>query len=220
VNLLEKAYRTLYPESEATLQFILNYSNKFRSHGGKIQINTLQRTLSCTVSARWKDVTESIQMGFLQALIAKLNKTKKKTLEIDLYHQYMHQLSTYAPKQTFDPLISEAFNEVNTHYFGGSIEKPNLVWRKSKNPLGTYEYATDTVSISRHLASDKELLQYVLYHELLHKKHGYKTRGTRMCSHDAAFRADEHKFENWQQLEKRLSQLVVRKASFWSWMRT
>ncbi len=215
MNLLEKAYTQLYPETEASLAFSLKYSGHFRKYGGAIQLHTYQKKLTAKISSAWQDVAESIQLGFLQCLVAKLNKTKKTTMEMEIYHSYIRNLSKHAVKQYFEPEISTAFDDVNAQFFDGMLEKPNLCWRNSKNPLGTYEYATDTISVSRILKHDSELLQYVLYHEMLHKKHGYRQAGTRQCSHGAAFRADEHKFPNWQALEKKLATLVS-KASPWN----
>ena len=214
MNLLEQAYRKLYPDSSAESFFVLEYSGHFREYGGAIRFYVYQKKMVCRASSKWKGVAESIQIGFLQSLIAKLNKTRVKTMEMELYHSYMHNLSRHAAKTHFEPELSQAFDDVNAIFFDGMLEKSNLCWRNSKNPLGTYEYATDTISISRILLKDGELLEYVLYHEMLHKKHGYKQRGTRQCSHDASFRADERKFPNWQSLEKKLSQLVSRRWNF------
>ncbi|MBI4016691.1 MAG: M48 family metallopeptidase [Candidatus Aenigmarchaeota archaeon] len=208
MNLLEQAYKNLYRGAQPNLEFFLEYSGHFREYGGAIKLYTYKRKLACKVSSKWKGVADSIQIGFLQLLIAKVNRTKTQTMEMELYHNFIHNLSKHAVKSYFEPVLSEAFDEVNTVFFDKILDKPNLHYRNSKNPLGAYEYATDTISISRILLQDKELLKYVLYHEMLHKKHGYKQQGTRQCSHSAAFRADEKKFPNWQILEKKLAVLV------------
>lgn len=207
MNLLEQAYKKLYPASQTTLNFELEYSGHYKGHGGRIQLSVLQKKLTCRVSNKWKHVTDSIQTGFLQSLIAKLNKTKQKTTEMELYHAYIHALSKHAPKYNFDPVLSEAFDTLNEHYFNNMMEKPNLTYRNSTRLLGTYEYSTDTITISQVLLQNKELLHYVLYHEMLHKHHGYKQQGLRTCSHNTQFRNDEHKFPNWQELEKKMQHL-------------
>lgn len=207
MNLLEQAYRKLYPDSTTTLNFQLEYSGHYKGHGGRIQFNVYQRRLACRISGKWNNVTESIQIGFLQSLIAKLNKTKQKTFEMDLYHQYIHALSKHAPKHHFDPFLSEVFDKLNAQFFNSMMEKPNLTYRNSVRLLGTYEYSTDTITISKILLPHKDLLCYVLYHEMLHKYHGYKQKGFRTCSHDSAFRNDEHKFPNWQELERKMQML-------------
>jgi len=72
-----------------------------------------------------------------------------------------------------------------------------LVWGGyTKTQLGHYTYANNTVSISRVLEENDELLDFVVYHELLHKKHKFKHKGTRSISHTAEFRADEKKFSD------------------------
>ncbi|MBI4147944.1 M48 family metallopeptidase [Candidatus Woesearchaeota archaeon] len=213
MNLLEEAYTRLYPGSQQSLSFCLDYSGHFRGYGGVIKLHVFQKQLSCKISTKWEGVSESIQIGFLQSLIAKLNKTKRSTVEMDLYLQYIRNLSKHAVKYHFEPELSTAFDMVNTQFFDGVMDKPNLRWRNSKNPLGTYEYATDTISISTLLTPHPHLLKYVLYHEMLHKKHGFKQSGLRQCSHGAVFRAEERKFPEWERLEKELTRLVSQHGS-------
>ena len=104
---------------------------------------------------------------------------------------------------------------MNETLFGGLIEQPNLRLGKGINRLGTYEYATDTVRISEILFEDEQLMDYVMYHELLHKKHQYKEGVQRTTHHSSAFRDDESKFPNAQVLEKELERLVRKHKGSW-----
>ncbi|MBR9692917.1 M48 family metallopeptidase [Candidatus Woesearchaeota archaeon] len=74
--------------------------------------------------------------------------------------------------------------------------------------LGHYEYATDTISISTALKEAPELLDYVLYHEMLHKKHKFtESKGGNTRSHTKAFRDEEKKYRlaDGGEPEKRLA---------------
>ena len=92
------------------------------------------------------------------------------------------------------------------------MEVPNLIWGKeSTHKLGSYDYGTDTVTISTILKDDLELLDYVMHHEMLHKKHKFKSKYGRTHAHTKAFRDDEKKFPNQPILERRLERLARRK---------
>ena len=97
---------------------------------------------------------------------------------------------------------------VNEAYFFGLIEKPNLVRHNSMRRLGSYEYGSDTMSISEVLLPDKELLDYVMYHEMLHKKHKFNSKNGRNYHHTQLFRKNEKEFENSERIERELSKVL------------
>ena len=75
--------------------------------------------------------------------------------------------------------LDKIFNRVNAAYFAGSLDKPQLCWNNviTSRKFGHYESARDTVMLSISLddpAVSKQLVDYVMYHELLHKKHGVR----------------------------------------------
>ena len=89
------------------------------------------------------------------------------------------------------------------------ITMPNLVWgSNSTTKLGSYEYGTDTITMSRILADDEECLDYVMYHEMLHKKVKFYTKNNKSYSHTSEFRRKEKEFENFEAVDKRLEMLV------------
>ena len=92
------------------------------------------------------------------------------------------------------------------------IEKPNLTWHDSIRRLGSYEYGTDTISMSKVLGADTNLLDYVMYHEMLHKKHKFHCKNGRIHHHTKEFREMERKFDNSQEMEERIKSLVRHKA--------
>ncbi|MEM4240454.1 MAG: hypothetical protein QXK08_04645, partial [Candidatus Woesearchaeota archaeon] len=75
------------------------------------------------------------------------------------------------------------------------------------------------VSISNILLSHPRLLDYVMYHELLHKKHQFKGSGLKRTFHSSTFRKDEKSYPGSAALEKELSRLVLRakRSSWFDW---
>ncbi len=102
--------------------------------------------------------------------------------------------------------LAALFDQINRQYFHGELEQPRLVWsaRSSTRRLGTYQPDADTISISRRLDRNDVpalLVEYVLYHEMLHKKLGLKEVNGRRYAHTATFRKLERQFEGWEEAE-------------------
>jgi len=214
MNLLEHAFQDLYGK-DPNKPLFLKYSGRFREYGGNIRMTGNE--ITAQLSKTWRGVSPEIQQGLLQELLVKLFKTKKQTIRMDLYHNFIRSLPNVMPKTESDPLLETSFERVNGLMFNGLMEQPNLKFGKGINRLGTYEYATDTVALSKNLLENMQLLDYVMYHELLHKKHQYTAKAGRQAHHSRAFKEDERKFPNAEILEKELEKLVRRKKSRFFW---
>lgn len=204
MDLLEKAYRNLYPEKELVYKTVVSYHGNFRPFNANIKLKG--SILHISLSKEWKDVSEEIVLGIIQELLGKLFKSPKKTEYIDLYHKFVKNLHLGIPKTKNDIILEDSFIRVNEKYFFGVIEKPNLQWGdKNFYELGEYDYLTDTITISSVFKiADAELLDFIMYHELLHKKHKFKSTGLKNTYHTTAFKEEERKFENFEEVNKKL----------------
>lgn len=176
----------------------LTYSGHFNNYNANVKYS--RNVLQFNLSRQWKNIDEDIQIGLLQSLIVKMSKIKNiNTSEMKLYESFMKGLSKYAHKHTYDPQLEISFNRVNEKLFDNNIEKPNLVFAsESFHKLGSYEYSTDTIHMSTIFKDlpdlEQKYLDYVMYHELLHKKHTFNIKNGRHRAHTTAFRKDEAKF--------------------------
>lgn len=114
--------------------------------------------------------------------------------------------------------LDQSFDRVNATYFSGSVPKPHLAWNTviTSRKFGHYEFARDTVMLSISLddsAVPEELVDYVMYHELLHKKHGVKLTNGRRMAHTSAFRKDEKRFLGHEDAVAKLNNLARRHSS-------
>ena len=114
--------------------------------------------------------------------------------------------------------LDESFTRVNRAYFKGQMARPALTWNQTltASKFGHYKQAGDTIMISVSLDSpdvSTMLLDYVMYHELLHKKHGSTIINGRRLAHTPAFRDDERRFEGWEKAELELTRLAHRQAT-------
>lgn len=111
--------------------------------------------------------------------------------------------------------LDESFERVNLAYFGGAMPRPRLVWNRmlTGTKFGHYRSDRDTVMVSVSLDDPSvpaQLVDFIMYHELLHKHHGYTTVGDRRFVHTPAFRADERAFASYDEARRRLDALALR----------
>jgi hypothetical protein len=98
--------------------------------------------------------------------------------------------------------LEEVFRRVNADHFEGRLGRPVLAWNTvpARRKLGRYQFATDTVVLSRILDSPTVptwVVDFIMYHELLHKSLGLRMTNGRQQAHTAAFRQAEKAFPRY-----------------------
>ncbi len=111
--------------------------------------------------------------------------------------------------------LDESFARVNAAYFVGLMPKPRLVWNRTltARKFGHYQPGRDTIMISVTLDDPgvpDYVVDFVMYHELLHKKHGAMTVNGRRLSHSPAFRVEERQFAEYHEAERLIHELAMR----------
>ena len=199
----------LYPD----ITLDIKYSRKFTNYNANVRM--VGKKLFYRLSHEWKEVTPEITKGLLQHLAGKMFNDTVETMYVDLYNEFIKKLTDFSPITDVDPFLKERFAVVNEKYFANTMELPNLIFGKaSKRTLGTYHFQTDTVRLSTLLMNDIEALDFVLYHELLHKQQKYVVKNGRTHAHTRKFRELEKQFENFDAVEKRLQHLTRRRLFF------
>lgn len=219
MDIVREAFNLLYPEKPYTYTAEINYSGKFNGYNARIQLQRFTKHITLNLSKQWKTVSRDIQLGLVQHLLARLFRDKRHTMQMDLYQYFMKSVPNTVAKTKTHPILESSFRRVNDRFFDGMLDQPNLVVGQGVTKLGHYELGTDTVNISTILLEHPALMDYVMYHELLHKKHQFSGKGGAHRYHTHAFRKDEQKFPDAPRLEKELSRLVssVRRRGFLSW---
>ena len=111
--------------------------------------------------------------------------------------------------------LDESFARVNTSHFGSQMSKPALIWNRTltARKFGHYQPSRDTLMISVSLDDPRVpayVVDFVMYHELLHKKHGVMMLNGRRLAHSPGFRADERQFAEYLDAERQLKELALR----------
>lgn len=187
----------------------VRYSGRFKGYNANVRYG--RGWMEFALARTWESVDTDIQKGVVQHLLCRVYGLKEHTLSIKLYEEFLRQASEYAERRESDPYLAERFHLLNEEYFDGLMNMPNLEWGSfSTTKLGHYEYATDTVRLSTALREDEDMLDYVLYHELLHKKHKFSCKNGRTHHHTPAFKREEAQFRI-PDAEKRLARYIAGK---------
>lgn len=174
------------------------------------------------------DMPMDAQRGLADILVRKLLGKRVARKAAEPYENYIRSLEvreradhsrrtrgrkvvTGTKGEVYD--IDEIFDSLNFWYFGGRIARPTLTWspRKSYHILGHHDSTHNTISISRSLDSKivpRFVIEYVVFHEMLHIAHPAIHRNGRRYHHTPAFRRDERRFPHYHEAEKWIDENV------------
>ena len=110
--------------------------------------------------------------------------------------------------------LAASFERVNTAYFGGSMSRPQLVWSRTfaVRKFGHYDHAHDTVMVNMAMDSKtvpEPAVDFIVYHELLHRQLGVIWQSDRMAAHTPEFRERERQFRQYDQAKAVLRKLAT-----------
>ena len=108
--------------------------------------------------------------------------------------------------------LDEIFDGLNAKFFNGLLAKPQLSWspRKSRNMLGHFDPAHNAIIISRlfdHADVPRFLVEYIVYHEMLHLKFPVEYGRTRRRIHTKEFQESERNFPRYAEAVELLKRL-------------
>ncbi|PIN69416.1 hypothetical protein COV93_05585 [Candidatus Woesearchaeota archaeon CG11_big_fil_rev_8_21_14_0_20_43_8] len=207
--LSEIAFRHIYPGRRYDYQVSVTFSGKLGPYNGTI--SRFMNKLHFRISKKWIGITPEIFQGLLEELMIKMFGGKnKESVNVDLYNNFIKRLHLTVPKTRSHPTLEESFNRINTKYFDGIVERPNLrMGKPTRSKLGSYDYKTDMISISSIFENHEDVIDYIMYHEVLHKVLKFKQSGTKNYHHTAEFRRKEKEFENSDLMEKRIKEIIA-----------
>ncbi len=108
--------------------------------------------------------------------------------------------------------LAEIFSRLNQRYFDGELSSCRIGWtpRPSRSVLGRYDPAHHTITISRRLDSESvplEIVEYLVFHEMLHIRIPLERRGSRRVVHSRAFHEAEKAFPDYRRVRERLKKI-------------
>jgi predicted metal-dependent hydrolase len=210
LEIFQETYQELRPGSsppELTIEFFAfaNINNTIRLREGRLLVR---------LSDLLEGAPDAVLRAIAHILLAKMYRKPIDRGQAARYRKYVgsHELTRKAhlvrqmrgrkllrsPRGHFYDLDA-IFEELNSHFFHGLMARPQMSWSQTKTRriLGHYDPAHNAIIISRifdHPAMPRYVLEYIVYHEMLHLKHPVKLRGSRRCVHSAEFQAEEKLF--------------------------
>jgi hypothetical protein len=206
------------PELKVEFFAFANVNNTIRLRDGKLLV-------------RLSDLLEGAPEGVLRAiahiLVAKMYRRPIDRALAARYRKYVgshdivkkaHLVRQMRGRKKLRPPrghfydLDVVFEDLNTRFFHGLMARPRMSWSQTKTRriLGHYDPAHNAIIISRifdHPAMPRFVLEYIVYHEMLHLKHPVKLRGSRRCVHSAEFQAEERLFPRHREAEAFLKRL-------------
>ena len=136
------------------------------------------------------------------------DSTRRRIEEVRRARGYKRQVP--ARGRCFD--LAEMFTELNARYFQGQVQRPVLGWsaKRSRTVLGHYDSAHHSITVSRWLDSPavpRYLVEYIMFHEMLHIRCPVERNGHRRIVHSREFQKEEKKFPKYEQARRRLKRL-------------
>lgn len=105
--------------------------------------------------------------------------------------------------------LREIFDRLNREYFHGTVEVKQIGWSlgRSHTILGHHDPAHESITISRALdkpSTPRVLVEFIVFHEMLHVRHPVERNHHRRIIHPPAFRAAEKQFARYEEAQKLL----------------
>jgi len=210
LELFQQTYTELRPGAslpEFKIEFFAfaNVNNTIRLRDGRLLVR---------LSDLLEGAPETILKAIAHILLAKMYRRPIDRGQAARYRKYVasHEIVRKAhlvrqmrgrklllsPRGHFYDLDA-IFEDLNHRFFQGLMARPRMSWSQTKTRriLGHYDPAHNAIVISRifdHPAMPRYVLEYIVYHEMLHLKHPVKLRGSRRCVHSPEFQAEEKLF--------------------------
>jgi predicted metal-dependent hydrolase len=210
LELFQETYGEMRPGSlppEIKIEFFAfaNVNNTIRLRDGKLLVR---------LSDLLEGAPEAVLRAIAHILLAKMYRRPIDRAQAARYRKYVasHEIVRKAhlvrqirgrkllrsPRGHFYDLDA-VFEELNTRFFHGLMARPRMSWSqgKTRRILGHYDPAHNAIIIScifDHPGIPRYVLEYIVYHEMLHLKHPVRLRGSRRCVHSAEFQAEEKLF--------------------------
>jgi hypothetical protein len=217
MNLIEDSFQRLLPDKELKFETELQYNRRLSDFNANVKL--ANQKISINLNLQWKDIDQEIKIGLVQSLLNKLFSKKINTPNIELYNNFVRNIPLLIPKVNINPELKKSFLRVNEKFFSNSLEMPNLKWgMDSKRKLASYNFHNDTVTVSSIFQeAEIKILDYLMYHELLHKHQKFKYKNGRSYFHTPDFKRAESLYPNQKEIEKEINVIIKKKKKKGLW---
>lgn len=212
-RIFNRVFRQWNPSSPPPQFDIQYYPYTALTHTIRLRHNRLKVRLSHL----FKSAPDAVIDSVAHILFSKLYQHRTPAEALNHYHRFVEKnqsnfrslLRGGGPKgpTTHQPQghhldLERVFDHVNRRYFHPALEKPLLAWSRQRghSKLGEYQSLQHRIIINRRFDDDQippYVLDYLMFHEMLHMKYGAEIRNGRRVVHTGAFRKAEQQFRDY-----------------------
>jgi SprT-like family protein len=174
-----------------------------------------------TAHVRLSDLLQNAPLEVLESaaaiLLSRLYRRRLPAEISETYRQYaqaratrrkLHSLRQTRARRKMRPPqgcvhdLEPLFEQLNHRYFSGNLPKSKIGWstHQWRSQLGIFDPALDQIIINSALDRPhvpEYAVAYVLFHEMLHRKHPIKLARCRLEAHSREFRLEEKQFGDY-----------------------
>jgi len=189
--------------------------HKFRSL--KHTIEWTPWRIRIRVNAHFRQAPDKIIELLAIILLAKVYRVRvERNIRTD-YNSYVEILKESLPVKKHNRLdayeskgkrfdLAALFDQINGRYFENNLVIPTLGWSRNNSywRLGFYDKERNLLVISRVFDQSgvpEEVVQYLVYHEMLHIHFPSVRKNGRRIIHPREFRITEKKFPNYEDIQ-------------------
>jgi hypothetical protein len=201
------------PEIEVRFFAFANINNTVRLREGRLLFR---------ISDLLEAAPENVLHAIAHILIAKIHRKQIDPVQAARYRRFVgsraisekaHLLRQMRGRKRIDgPVgnvyhLDDIFEELNTKFFYGLMARPNMSWSQNtaRHLLGHYDPAHNAIVVSRvfdDVRVPRYVVEYIVYHEMLHLKHPVRLKGSRRCVHSKQFQEEERLFPKLDEVKK------------------
>ena len=210
--------RTAMPAVRVEFRPFTNLNSRIRLREGRLVVG---------ISDLLRDAPSPVIESLLWILLAKLYRRPIPAESQQCYREYVNReelrqdLGTMRQargrKQIAAPAgvcfdLVEVFETVNQQHFAGVVSRPQLGWspQRARTLLGHYDPHHHAIVLSRlldHPRVPRLVVDFVMYHEMLHIQIPVVQRGARRSIHPPEFREAERQFPAYAEAKAFLKRL-------------
>jgi hypothetical protein len=140
---------------------------------------------------------------------ARSDRTRERVQQ--MRSRRLRRVPTQAQGRHYD--LGALFEQLNRQYFASGLERPHIGWstRAWRRQLGCYDPGPNQIVLNRRMdrpGIPQFVVEYVLFHEMLHVKHPTRRSGCTLVSHSPEFRGEEKRFAQFAIARKYLDRLA------------
>ena len=142
-------------------------------------------------------------------LYARSDRTRERITRMRSHR--VRRVATLPKGRHFD--LHTLFEQLNQRYFNRTLQQPHIGWSTHnwRRQFGCFDPGPYQIVLNRRMDQPgvpQFVVEYVLFHEMLHVKHPTRRSGCTLLSHSPEFKREEKRFAQFDEARKFLDRMA------------